>query len=140
MKASFEEMVVKIASDVDKYDETELLGLAQLAWSACYGGPRARDAVRIDKGLKRLNAEDVDPFATETAFIRKRRKEAASAASECASIGLDDDGDASDLAASAFWTSKHDRELAFQQQKVQAKLVHAYSENCLLPEETTMFG
>eukprot|EP00438_Fugacium_kawagutii_P009324 Skav234542 [mRNA] locus=scaffold2556:223344:226376:+ [translate_table: standard] len=73
---------------------------------------------------------------TEAGFVRKRRKAAASAASDCAALTVDSLGDAGDnLADSAFWTAKHDRELAFQQQKTQSRLVHAYSENSLLPEE-----
>ena len=139
MRPDTEEMIEKIAADSGNYDEEQILHLAQVVWSACYGRPREHVTSRIDKGLKRpLLDEDMDKDSfggTEIGFIRKRRKEAASAASvwnSAASAGSEDT-----MADSAMWTEKHDRELAFQQQKAQARLVHAFSENSLLPEECT---
>jgi len=136
MRPHVEEMVLKVSSGVEKYDLADLLRLAQLTWQSCFGRPRESSGrvSRLDKGLKRtLTGED--GLQTEAAFTRKRRKEAAAASSACRHLEMKEEEEEDHLADSALWSEKHDRELAFQKRKAFTKLVHAFSENALLPAE-----
>ena len=108
-KASTEDLAVKVTLDNRCYDERALLPLARKCWSVCYGAPRVHDVHRIDKGVtKLLQDEDGAHGKSEAAFIRKRRKAAASAG---ANQSLDSEVNTQEL--DIVWTEKHDAERLF---------------------------
>ena len=132
-KASTEDLAVKVTLDNRCYDERALLPLARKCWSVCYGAPRVHDVHRIDKGVtKLLQDEDGAHGKSEAAFIRKRRKAAASAG---ANQSLDSEVNTQEL--DIVWTEKHDAEKLFLRKKMKCRRVQAFAEKSLLDDEIT---
>ena len=132
----YEECVLKILVDGHQYDEAQVVVAAQRIWAENFTAPRASPiSKRADAGRTRKRAAE-----SERSFIEARRaplphriaEESATYTSAVAAI------EAMPVSAvDGAWTEAHDREKAFQRQKVQEKRLDATRDGLLLTHEIT---
>ena len=137
--ATTEEFSLKASLDLPHHDKQVVVRLARRVWAACYGAPRTATRPRIDKGVKRSRDVVEDgQVASESAFLRKRRKAAAEASLNASRPDLGAAAVMMPANQPLSWGENHTRELAFQRKKLHSKKVQAAAENSLLPAEDSV--
>jgi hypothetical protein len=143
-----EEFCVKAIVDLPHHNLSKIIKIAQKVWSCCYGNSRQSGTTpRISSGTQyktKSSAAQSAPLEegmmadNETEFIRKRRQAAEEVAASSSNFeSYKDLVDINPASASdtAGWSDAHNKELAFQREKLHHRKIQAVAEGVLRGED-----